>query len=146
MNKKKATGCAANAAGGGITTPSYGSHHNTGISCAQGQLVAPLLKYGEENSITTEELLLLTGFHSARELRAQVRRERENGQLILSTVRGNGGYFLPAAGEQGFREIEAFISTVRSRAVHSLAILSAARRALRNLEGQFAFLPTQNRW
>ena len=99
--------------------------------------IASLLLHGEENALTTVELVKLAGLKSPRELRAQIERERTAGALILSTVRNKGGYFLPSFDpEQGRQEIGAFIKTVHARAVNSQRILRAARRALRECLGQ----------
>lgn len=100
--------------------------------------IAPLLGRGEENAIPTERLLGMTGLRSSRELRKQIRLERVSGLLILSSVRGRGGYFLPADGEQGRQEIQQYTSTLRARALNTLAVLRAARQALRELDGQVA--------
>ena len=53
----------------------------------------------------------LVGASSVRDLQHMVAFERERGALILSTCKG--GYYRPADGEQGQREIAAF--SLRSR-------------------------------
>ena len=99
--------------------------------------IASLLSRGEQNAVTSADLLRLAGLHSPRALRSQIEKERAAGALILSTVRGHGGYFLPSADPtQGREEIEAFIRTVSTRAVNSQKTLKAARRALRECVGQ----------
>lgn len=99
--------------------------------------IASLLLHGEENALTTVELVKLAGLKGPRELRSQVERERMAGALILSTVRKKGGYYLPSPDpERGREEISAFIRTVHARAVNSLRVLHAARRALRECPGQ----------
>lgn len=103
-------------------------------------VVFELLYRGEENAITTADLLRLTGLRNARELRAQISKERGEGHLVLSTCRGRGGYFLPSEGAEGRREIEAFCATLRSRAVNTFRALRNARRALGVLEGQIDLL------
>lgn len=98
--------------------------------------VESLLLQGEENALPSGELVQLTGFKSVRELQNEIAREREAGALILSTCRGGGGYFLPAPGEAGQREIGAFVATLRARALNTLRVLKAAREALEGLDGQ----------
>lgn len=98
--------------------------------------IESLLLQGEENALPSGELVRLTGFKSVRELQNEIAREREAGALILSTCRGGGGYFLPAPGEAGQREIGAFVATLRARALNTLRVLKAAREALEGLDGQ----------
>ena len=99
--------------------------------------IASLLSHGEQNAITSADLMKLAGLHSPRALRAGIEKERAAGALILSTVRGHGGYYLPSTDPtQGREEIEAFIRTVHARAVNSQKTLKAARRALRECAGQ----------
>lgn len=99
-------------------------------------LVESLLLEGEENATPSSELVRLTGCKSVRELQNQIAHERETGALILSTCRGGGGYFLPAPGEAGQREIAAFVTTLRARALNTLKVLKAAREALQSIDGQ----------
>ena len=99
-------------------------------------LVESLLLEGEENATPSSELVRLTGCKSVRELQNQIAHERETGALILSTCRGGGGYFLPAPGEAGQREIAAFVTTLRARALNTLKALKAAREALQSIDGQ----------
>ena len=105
----------------------------------KGLHVAPLLGHGVENAVKTAELIQTLGFRDRRQLRALLERERADGVLILSTCRGGGGYFLPSKDPAQARdEIAAFVHTVMSRSLNSLAILRAARRALRECTGQLA--------
>lgn len=102
-----------------------------------GLRVAPLLGHGVENAMKTSELMRALGFHDRRQLRTLLEHERAEGVLILSTCRGGGGYFLPSEDPAQARdEIAAFVHTVMSRSLNSLAILRAARRALRECNGQ----------
>lgn len=99
--------------------------------------VAPLLGHGEENAVPTAELVNRLGLRDSRKLRALIEQERAEGVLILSTVRGSGGYYLPSSEpSQAREELAAFIRTVHARAVNSQRALRAARRALRVCEGQ----------
>lgn len=102
-----------------------------------GLRVAPLLGHGVENAMKISELMRALGFHDRRQLRTLLEHERAEGVLILSTCRGGGGYFLPSEDPAQARdEIAAFVHTVMSRSLNSLAILRAARRALRECNGQ----------
>lgn len=82
-------------------------------------MVFEMLRKGEANAMTTSDLVRLTGLRNARELRAQIARERAKGFLILSSCRGRGGYYLPAEGAEGRLEIEQFCISIRARALNS---------------------------
>ena len=56
------------------------------------------------------------------------------GAVILSTCRNGGGYYLPAEGDTGRREIEEYIRTLKSRALNTLRAIRSARAALRDLD------------
>ena len=108
-----------------------------GADGRKGELmIYELLKRGQSNAIPTAELVKLSGCKSARDLQEVIAREREAGHLILSSCRRGGGYYLPAPGAEGRAEIQAFISTLRSRALNTLRILRDAKRALAELEDQ----------
>lgn len=101
-----------------------------------GQAIFDLLPQGEENAVASKVLANMVGATSVRELQTMISSERDNGVLILSTCRNGGGYFRPADGEQGQREIAAFIQTLRARALNTLRAIKAARKALEGVEGQ----------
>lgn len=109
----------------------------TSVTRKQG-LIESLLLQGEENAISSSDLVNLSGVKSVRELQLIIAQEREAGALILSSCRGGGGYFLPSDGEVGKREIAAFVATLRARALNTLRALKTAREALESLEGQVA--------
>lgn len=92
-------------------------------------MIAELLPQGEENAITTADLLRLVGVASARDLQRRVEAERLHGALILST--GRGGYFMPSEGEKGQHELSAYVHTTRARALNTLRMLKPATRAMR---------------
>ena len=96
------------------------------------------LPQGEENAIQAKELARQCGFKSARELQHAIALERETGALILSTCRHGGGYYRPADGEIGKREINAFVGTLASRALNTLKVIKAARRELKTIDGQIS--------
>lgn len=127
--QEAATFCRAPAFQGNSTTPQLQK---------QGYIEA-LLPRGEQNAISSTELVRLAGVRSARELQNQIAREREAGSVILSTCRGVGGYFRPAPGEAGKQEIAAFVSTLASRAIGTLRALKSAKRELKTLDGQITF-------
>ena len=99
-------------------------------------MIHELLGQGQSNAIRTADLVRLTGCKSARDLQEQIAKEREAGHLILSSSRRGGGYYLPAPGAAGKAEIEAFVATLRARALNTLRILRDAKRALNDLDGQ----------
>lgn len=101
--------------------------------------VATILGHGAENAMKAAALMEALGLRDQRQLRNLIERERAAGVLILSTCRGNGGYFLPSENPvQARDEIAAFVHTVMSRSLNSILILKAARRALRECTGQVA--------
>lgn len=108
---------------------------NTCNGKKQGR-VESLLNHGAGNAIPTSELVELAGFKTSRQLQAQVEAERLDGALILSTSKRGGGYYLPADGPEGRKEINDFIRTLNARALNTLRTLKAARRALTQLDGQ----------
>lgn len=94
--------------------------------------IESLLLHGEENAISTADLVSMSGATSVRKLQQQIERERARGALILSA--SDGGYFLPDDGEKGYRELTAFVRTLRSRAVNTLRTLKAANKALQQMD------------
>lgn len=107
-------------------------------SSVQGekQQIFDFLPQGEANAIRTSELVRLTGVRSARDLQNKIAAERESGYIILSSCRNGGGYYRPSDGQEGQREIAAFIQTLRARALNTLKVLKTARKALEGAEGQ----------
>lgn len=95
-----------------------------------------LLPIGAGNAIPTAQLVKLTGFKTVRDLQKQIEAERLSGALILSKSRYGGGYFLPSEGQAGQFEIADYVNTLTARAVSTFKTLSAARRALKRIEGQ----------
>ena len=108
----------------------------TGEQRTQEKIEA-LLHKGRENSLRTSFLSAVTGL-TQRQVVMEVSRERANGVPILSSCRGEGGYYLPADGEQGQRETEECLRTMRSRAVKTLQAVKALAESTQRLEGQLA--------
>lgn len=99
-------------------------------------MVFEFLSPGKGAALSTAELLRLTGLPSARALQAQIARERRRGLPILSTCGGRGGYFRPAPGMDGKREITAFCQTVRRRAMNTLQLLRMLKAAANFRDGE----------
>lgn len=95
--------------------------------------ISNLLPTGKKNAVSTNALLNITGFHTARELQKAITKERMNGAIICSST--TGGYYLPADQE----EIREFCNTLEKRAKNTLFILKSAKRKLETIEGQQEF-------
>jgi len=93
-------------------------------------MITDYIPLGSANAITTEELVRLTGFNSARELQAGIETLRNQGYVIASKCHDGGGYFIPETAH----ELKTFIRTVENRAKHSLRSLQSAKRMLDELE------------
>ena len=92
--------------------------------------IASLLPFGEENAVTTGQLVKMTGCKSARELQQYIARERDLGAVICS---GSGrGYWRP----KDRQELQRFVKTMRNRALNTLKATKSARSALKVPEGQ----------
>lgn len=96
------------------------------------QEIADLLPRGAENAISTKALVRLTGCSSARQLQGRISAERAQGAVILSS--STGGYFRPAAGAKGRREIKEYIATLQARSQNTLRAVESAREALDEME------------
>lgn len=95
-------------------------------------MIAELLRKGKENALPTAVLLDMTGVKNVRRLRELVAEERKNGEVILATREGTGGYYLPE--NQG--EVEAFIKTLDKESKSIMTVLKSARRYLKECENQ----------
>ena len=94
-------------------------------------MIKDYLKHGEQNAIKAPELARLTGCATTRELQQAIHKERDAGDLILSS---GAGFFLPSEDVPTARnEIEHFRASLSSRALSTLAILRTAKRELRQL-------------
>lgn len=108
---------------------------NTGEENGQGR-VSCCLMHGAGNAIRTADLVKMTGYRSARDMQKAIEFERAHGALILSKGGSGGGYFLPADGEAGQRELFDFIQTLQARALNTLKALRSAKAALQIIPGQ----------
>lgn len=93
---------------------------------------AAILKRGKDNAIPSGTLADALGFRSVRALRSDIARSRADGQIICSTTKGNGGYYLPGNRE----EIREFLLSMESRGKNTFRAIQAARDALKPIPGQ----------
>lgn len=137
MSGKKKTAPAVKASEGGagnqISSQAIGDPDCDCITCShRPQGIADLLPCGAENAISTKMLVRLTGCSSARQLQGRISAERAQGAVILSS--STGGYFLPAAGAKGRREIKEYIATLQARSQNTLRAVESAKEALDEME------------
>jgi hypothetical protein len=92
--------------------------------------IADMLPHGVANAIPSAELVARCGFRNTRELQQTIERERLRGEIIASTGRNGGGYFIPAT----TAELREYVNTVRKRAINTLRSVAPAYRALRATE------------
>lgn len=92
-------------------------------------VIERLLPYGEENAVSTAELLRLSGIKDARTLQETILYERVKKRIpILS--RSRGGYFLPSPGEAGEWELRRFCHTLHNRARRTFKTARAVEKAM----------------
>ena len=105
----------------------------------QKNYVESLLLHGEQNALSTRELLAITDFRTARELQKQIAWEREAGAQILSSHRG--GYFLPDASPAIARsEVNTFVRTLQNRARSTYRVARLVQKsAATTPPGQLSF-------
>lgn len=82
-----------------------------------------ILPKGRQNAVPSSVLISIMGFRNARELRADIARSRQNGQVILSS---QDGYFLACNDE----EIRQFVRTMQRKAIGIFCSLKSARKLL----------------
>ncbi len=99
-------------------------------------MVFETLPKGAANAVRPDVLAARLWLGSTRKLRSVVEQERQSGALILSTFDRRGGYYRPADGEQGHREIAACYHAQRAHALAVLRRLRAMRLALGIPAGQ----------
>ena len=88
---------------------------------------ATILDKGKENAIKTNVLMDMLGFDSKQNLKREIAQAREDGQIILSCIKG--GYYLP----KDNAEIEEWINTLTKRAETTLYTLENAKKYLDNV-------------
>lgn len=91
-------------------------------------LIYPLLPAGADNAVSRRHLSAVVGL-SDRMLRRQIAHERHSGALILSST-GRGGYYRPGDAD----ELRRFVASMSHRASETFTALSAARRALEEMD------------
>lgn len=101
-----------------------------------------ILSYGKDNSISANELQMIMGFDNPRSLRSDIHKARLSGQVILSTCKESGGYYLPA--NDG--EVQEFIATYSSQALSLLRVLRSARQYLNRDESQLSLSDIVSGW
>lgn len=97
-------------------------------------MVKELLRKGKRNAITTDELMRACRLDHRRDLTMQIARERAAGAIICSTTSGQGGYYLPENKE----EVVEFINSMSNRAKNTFKAVTAARKYLKQIEGQIS--------
>ena len=108
-------------------------HDSTTQSGTAQRFFQNILPKGAENAIKTTELCRMMGIKDPRALRKMISDERALGAVILS---GDGGYFLPSAGEKGRQEAAAFIATVTAKGANTIKAVRSAQAFLDGLPGQ----------
>lgn len=97
-------------------------------------MIAELLGQGADNVTSNATLQTLTGL-SHREIVAAVSHERKQGIPILSTTKGNGGYYMPnEEPEEALKELRACICTIERRAKNSFIGLQALKKEAERLD------------
>ena len=86
-----------------------------------------LLPEGKDRAIKTAQLMDVTGIETKRELCDEIRRERLQGALIISTKSNGGGYYRP----KDDIEIATFVATFEKEAKSLFAMLKTARKVLK---------------
>ena len=138
-DKKKIAPNAANIGSEAGTKPSahtaaYSIPNNSINATKEQGYIESLLPHGEENAISTIDLLRITGIHTSRELKNRISSERKRGACILSKT--SGGYFLHSDGEKGKQELRRYVATIRAKSIHTMEAANPALNELRKIEGQ----------
>lgn len=95
---------------------------NTALSDNE-ELILVQIKQGAQNAIIGRELARLTSL-PPRKVRRLIQGMRDASIPILSDMEQGGGYYLPADGEEGERELERFIRQQRAQAFRRLKTVS----------------------
>ena len=99
-------------------------------------MVFEILPKGEANSVRPERLAKMLGIHNTRTLRRVIEKERAEGALILSAFHVPGGYYRPADGPEGLREIKRCYMAQKAHALAILRRLESLQQAAGIVEGQ----------
>ena len=97
-------------------------------------LIAKFLQVNEENAITTDELVNITGISDTRVIRKFIEAERRNDIVICASKKG---YFLPERDEngiltlQGFDDVQRYFLKSSKTAVSTFQTIQSAKRAMR---------------
>ena len=94
------------------------------------QKLLSLIPAGRENAVSMQQLADTLGLDK-RAVRAAVMRARESGEIIAGDA---AGYYIPS--DTG--ELRRYYFMARKRSISGLNALKAARRKLRELEGQLS--------
>ena len=101
--------------------------------------VVNFLKHGRENAIRADVLAAAMGT-TPRGLRRQIMLAREQGEIILYSPGGYGGYFLPSDDpETAQKEMLAFYHVQAARCKHGFAAIAPVARKLGIQLGQMGF-------
>lgn len=101
--------------------------------------VVNFLKHGRENAIRADVLAAAMGT-TPRGLRRQIMLAREQGEIILYSPGGYGGYFLPSDyPETAQKEMLAFYHVQAARCKHGFAAIAPVARKLGIPLGQMGF-------
>ena len=92
-------------------------------------MISDYLGKGRDRALTMTDLERRTG-RNRRDIQKMIAEERANGQLILSSTRGRGGYFLPSCSD----ELREYVRSMDARAKSTFRACMAARKALREME------------
>lgn len=101
--------------------------------------ITEILKHGRENAISAE-ILAAKLETTPRGLRRLIMLAREQGEIILYSPGGYGGYFLPSDDPKAAqRELSAFYHTQAARCKNGLAAIAPVARKLGIPLGQLDF-------
>lgn len=107
-------------------------------------IITEILKHGRENAIRADVLAARLET-TPRGLRRQIMQAREQGETILYSPGGHGGYFLPSDDpETAQQEMSAFYHVQAARCKHGLAAIAPVARKLGIPIGQLNFDEADN--
>ena len=97
--------------------------------------ISRFLMHGQDNSISTADLLRLTGYEHIREVRQAIEHERKEGTPILTCKGNRGGYFLPSEEPAiAIAELRAFIRLQTGKGLGCLRSMKPAKKLLAELQ------------